>query len=45
MNAVELMTFYRARLISAGRMLEARAVDRCIRLAKAAQKDKPKESK
>jgi hypothetical protein len=45
MSAIEMMSAYRARLASAGRMLEARAVDRCIKLAKAAQMDKPKEMK
>ena len=45
MRAVEMMIAYRARLAGAGRMLEARAVERCIVLAKAAQQDKPKEMK
>jgi hypothetical protein len=45
MSAIEMMSAYRVRLASAGRMLEARAVERCIRLAKAAQQDKPKDDK
>jgi len=34
-TALEAMAAYRLKLLANGRMLEARAVERCIRLAKA----------
>jgi hypothetical protein len=37
MSAVERMQAYRARLLAAGRQIEARAVARCIALARTAQ--------